>query len=238
MLGQGQVRIRVRVRVRVRVRARVSSGHPKTFKDKFRIILYTLKNDTWVTFFILWIWQIIKIGVFVAGLGLELIFLYPRSWPGARSPGFLAVRHLIAHMVLHVTIAPVLNGWNCRVLRRGRTLDRRLRAHQVRRSRQHQFGRQLSLLVRAAREVGGGYGGDGEEGRGDRTQGGNSTFSQQQSRRMQERVVEYKIDGDSLESLSTEKINGQANVGVQYMHTIVSEVQTDVAQKFKKSSIT
>ena len=98
----------------------------------------------------------------------------------------------------------------------------RLRAHQLRRCRplvQHQFGRQLSLLVRAAREGGGGYGGDGEEGRGDRTQGGNSTFSQQQSRRMQERVVESKIDGDSLESLSTEKINGQASVGAQYVHT-------------------
>ena len=120
---------------------------------------------------------------------------------------------------LACTIAPVLNGGSCRVRRRGRTLDRRLRAHQVRRSRQHQFGRQLSLLVRAAREVGGGYGGDGEEGRGDRTQGGNSTFSQQQSRRMQERVVESKIDGDSLESLSTEKINGQASVGAQYVHT-------------------
>ena len=58
-----------------------------------------------------------------------------------------------------------------------------------------------------------------KEGRGDRTQGGNSTFSQQQSRRMQERVVESKIDGDSLESLSTKKINGQASVGAQYVHT-------------------
>ena len=37
---------------------------------------------------------------------------------------------------------------------------------------------------------------------------------------MQERVVESKIDGDSLESLSTEKINnGQASVGAQYVHT-------------------
>ena len=52
-------------------------------------------------------------------------------------------------------------------------------------------------------------------GAGDRAKGGSTTFSQQQSQRLQERGVESRIDSDSLESLSRVSLQDSTAAQVQ-----------------------
>lgn len=56
----------------------------------------------------------------------------------------------------------------------------------------------------------------GDSGRGgDRTKGGSGSFSQQRSQRMQERVMEGRIDTDNLDSMSRDSLHDNTTTQTQ-----------------------